>query len=188
MSALPEDASPSLEDEVRAMRAELERLKSREEIRQQLSRYGRGQEWLDASLMDEVFYPDAFVDFGFFEGTWADYRPVLMGIEAEGETTFHLLAAPQIEFDGDNKAYVECYGIAGGRRGDTTNTFGGRYITIFERRESAWKIARCEYTLDWHQKNVEEGAVGGPHPELKFIDPRSPDHPLFRRMGADVTG
>lgn len=188
MSALPEDTSVSLEDEVRAMRAELERLKSREEIRQQLSRYGRGQEWLDASLMDEVFYQDAFVDFGFFEGVWADYKPILMGIEAEGETTFHLLAAPQIEFDGDNKAYVECYGIAGGRRGDTTNTFGGRYITIFERRESAWKIARCEYTLDWHQKSVEEGAVGGPHPELKFIDPRSPDHPLFRRMGADVTG
>lgn len=187
MSALEEHATSSLEEDIRALREEVDQLKSREEIRQQLSRYGRGQEWLDASLMEEVFYPDAYVDFGFFEGTFEDYLPMLMGIEAEGETTFHMLAAPQIELDG-NTAFVEVYGIAGGRNAGTTNTFGGRYITRFERREDKWRIARCEYVLDWHMKGEEDGPVGGPHPELNMIAPRSPEHPLFRRMGSDNTG
>ncbi|MFN3231083.1 MAG: nuclear transport factor 2 family protein [Alphaproteobacteria bacterium] len=176
-----------LEAEVRALREEVEQLKSREEIRQQITRYGRGQEWLDGSLMDEVFWPDAHVDFGFFKGVWKDYKPVLMEIEADGETTFHLCAAPQIELNGDT-AYVEVYGIAGGRNNGKTNVFGGRYIDRWDRRDGVWKIGSRQYVLDWHIDQVVEGPVGGPHPELEYVNPRSPEHRLFRRMGMDVTG
>ena len=174
--------------ELQALRAEIERLKSKDQILQQITRYGRGQEWLDPTLMDEVFYDDAHVDFGFFVGKWKDYKPVLMEIEASGETTFHLCAAPQIEFADDNKAYVEVYGIAGGRGFDArTNVFGGRYFDVWERRESTWKIASRIYKLDWHidHQFAQGGAVM--HPELAPAKPRSPQHPLFRRMGVDVT-
>lgn len=41
--------------EIKSLRTEVERMKSREQILQQITRYGRGQEWLDGSLMDEVF-------------------------------------------------------------------------------------------------------------------------------------
>jgi len=177
----------ALKKELKALRKEVEKLRSREEIRQQITRYGRGQEWLDASLMDEVFFDDAEVDFGFFRGVWKDYKPVLMEIEAAGETTFHLCASPQIELHGDT-AYVEVYGIAGGRNAGSTNVFGGRYIDRWERRKGVWKIASRRYVLDWHIENEGKGPVGGPHPELEAVSPRSPEHPLFRRMGMDVTG
>jgi hypothetical protein len=176
--------------EIQEIREELDQLKSREEIRQQLTRYGRGQEWLDETLLAEVFWEDADIDFGFFEGKFKEYLPVLMEIERDPETTFHLLASAQIELDGDT-AYVECYGIAGGRGTDKTNIFGGRYIERFERREGPsgkeWRIASCTYVLDWNMDQDVPDVVGGPHPELKMIKPRSPDHPWFRRMGRDVT-
>ena len=173
--------------EVAALRAEVEDMKSREAIRQQITRYGRGQEWLDVSLMHEVFWPDAHVDFGFFKGTWEDYAPVLMEIEAGPETTYHFCGSPQIELDGDT-AYVEVYGIAGGRRDGHTHIYGGRYIERFERRNGEWRIADCRYTLDWDMGAEDPEVVGGEHPELEHINPRSPEHPLFRRMGMDVTG
>ncbi len=175
--------------EIRALHAEVERLKSKDEILQQITRYGRGQEWLDGSLMDEVFYDDAHVDFGFFVGTWKDYKPLLMQIEAEGETTFHLCAAPQIELVDDRRAFVEVYGIAGGRSHDgKTNVFGGRYFDVWERRESTWKIARRVYKLDWQIDHQFPHGAAVAHPELAPAKPRSPANPLFRRMGVDATG
>jgi hypothetical protein len=175
------------EVELQALRRDVDRLKSKDQILQQLTRYGRGQEWLDATLMDEVFFDDAFVDFGFFTGVWRDYKPVLMEIERNAETTFHLCAAPQVEFAGDDKAYVECYGVAGGRSNGLTEVFGGRYFHTFERRSGEWKSARCAYVLDWHLDQQTKGPVGGSHPQIKMVEDRSPRHPLYRRMGLDVT-
>jgi hypothetical protein len=57
-----------VEKELQQLRREVERPKSADQIIQQLSRYGRGQEWISAELLDEVFFPDASVDFGFFTG------------------------------------------------------------------------------------------------------------------------
>jgi hypothetical protein len=176
-----------IETELKALRRDVERMKSKDKIVQQLTRYGRGQEWLDVTLMNEVFFEDAFVDFGFFTGIWRDYRPILMELERNSETTFHLCAAPQIEFEGDDKAYVECYGIAGGRNKEDTEVFGGRYFHTFERRDGVWKSARCVYVLDWHTKQHDDGPAGGSHPEIKMVTDRSPDNPLFRRMGYGVT-
>jgi len=70
-----------IETELKALRRDVERMKSKDKIVQQLTRYGRGQEWLDVTLMNEVFFEDAFVDFGFFTGIWRDYRPILMELE-----------------------------------------------------------------------------------------------------------
>ena len=177
-----------LATELAALRREVERLKARETIGQQLTRYGRGQEWLDFSLMDEVFWDDAAIDFGFFKGVWRDYRPVLYDIERAGESTYHLTTAPQIEFDGDDKAYVECYGLAGGRTGANTQIYGGRYIHIFERRDGVWKSASCTYVMDWTMKQTEPAAAGESLTGINRITHRSPENPLFRRMGQDVTG
>ena len=107
-----------------------------------------------------------------------------MEIERGPETTFHLCAAPQIEIKGD-KADVEVYGIAGSRGGGKTNLYGGRYLDKWERRNGEWRIADRRFVLDW---NMDPDVIGGEHPELKMIDPRSPEHPQFRRMGSDVTG
>lgn len=175
-----------LESEVAALRGEVNRLKSLDAIRQTLARYGRGQEWLDASLMDEVFWDDAEIDFGFFKGDWTAYRPVLMEIEAGGDTTFHMMSGEQIEMDGEDAAFVECYGIAGGSRGGSTQIYGGRYIMRFARRDGIWKASACRYLMDWTMKQQSEGAsskISG----INQITDRGPHHPWFRRMGASAT-
>jgi hypothetical protein len=174
-------------DELASLRREIERLKARETILQQLARYGRGQEWLDVTLLNEVFWEDAAIDFGFFKGAWRDYRPVLMEIERNAEATYHLTASPQIEFEGEDRAYVECYGLAGGHTGPKTQIYGGRYIHIFERRGGVWKSASCTYVMDWTMKQQEEAAASPSLSGINQIVGRSPEHPLFRRMGADVT-
>jgi len=84
--------------------------------------------------MDEVFWDDAAIDFGFFKGVWRDYRPVLYEIERAGESTYHLTTAAQIEFDGEDKAFVEAYGTGRRQHRPDTQIYGGRYIHIFERR------------------------------------------------------
>ena len=174
-------------EELQAIRHELDRLKSREAIRQQLARYGRGQEWLDVTLMNDVFFEDADIDFGFFKGVWSDYRPILMKIEADGESTFHMCACEQIEFDGDDKAHVEVYGLAGGRGGGFTQIYGGRYMHRFERREGVWKSARCHYVLDWTLRQPEDKAMNESLTGINKITHRSPQNPLFRHMGIEAT-
>lgn len=174
--------------EVAALRREVDQLKARDTITQQLTRYGRGQEWLDFTLMDEVFWDDAAIDFGFFKGVWRDYRPVLYEIERSGEATYHLTTAPQIEFEGEDKAYVEAYGLAGGRNGPRTQIYGGRYIHVFERRGGVWKSASCTYLMDWTMYQNEEVQTGEHLDGINRVTDRSPRNPLFRHMGADVTG
>ena len=98
------------------------------------------------------------------------------------QATFHLCAAPQIELNGDI-AEVETYGFAAGREPSQTALFGGRYLDRFERRNGVWKIARRTYVLDWNVNlnsaaNLEEFLAG-----LNYVKDRSPNHPLFRRMG-----
>jgi hypothetical protein len=176
----------NLEAEVATLRREVERLKARESIRQSLARYGRGQEWLDASLLDEVFWDDAEMDFGFFRGPWREYRPVLMEIEARGQSTYHFLGNAQIELEGDDQAHVECYGVAGGRRPESTQIYGGRYMMRFERRGETWKVASCRYVLDWTLKQPA-AAPGEQLTGINQVEGRSPQHPWFRRMGAAAT-
>ncbi len=177
-----------VEAELAALRCEIERFKARDSIVQQLTRYGRGQEWLDVSLMNEVFWEDAAIDFGFFKGVWRDYRPMLMEIERASDGTYHMTTAPQIEFDGDDRAYVECYGLAGGRNGANTQIYGGRYVHIFERRDGVWKSASCTYVMDWTLKQTEDAAASDALTGINRITDRSPGNPLFRRMGQDATG
>jgi hypothetical protein len=177
-----------LASEVAALRREVDRLRAKETILQQLTRYGRGQEWLDFTLMDEVFWDDAAIDFGFFKGVWRDYRPVLYDIERAGESTYHLTAAPQIEFEGDDKAYVEAYGLAGGSTGPETQIYGGRYFHIFERRGGVWKSASCTYVMDWTMKQTGAAKAGHELDGINRVTHRSPQNPLFRHMGQDVTG
>lgn len=174
--------------ELATLRSEVDRLKACETIRQQVVRYGRGQEWLDVSLMNDVFFEDADIDFGFFKGPWRDYRPVLMALEANAEATYHLMASPQIAFESDNLARAECYGLSGGRRGSVTQVYAGRYFLRFERREGVWKSAACAYVLDWTLKQTDEAAVSEALGGINRVTDRSPTHPWFRRMGADTTG
>jgi hypothetical protein len=174
-------------EELASLRREIERLKARDTILQQLARYGRGQEWLDVTLLDEVFWEDAAIDFGFFKGVWRDYRPVLMEIERRADASYHLSASPQIEFEGETRAHVECYGLAGGQTGPRTRIYGGRYMHVFERRDGVWKSASCTYVMDWMLKQEAEATASEALSGINRILGRSPDHPLFRRMGADAT-
>ncbi len=174
--------------ELAALRAEIETLKSREAIRQQLARYGRGHDWIDATLLDEVFWDDADLDFGFFRGLWRDYRPILIQIERADAAAFHMTAAPQIAFESPDLAHVECYGISGGPTGASSLLYGGRYFHRFERRGGLWRSARCRYVLDWTLRGVEAASMSANLDGINRVTDRSSGHPWFRRMGQDVTG
>lgn len=173
--------------EISALRREVERLKAHESIQQQMTRYARGQEWRDETLMDEVFWPDAEVDFGFFKGIWDDYRPILMNIQRQG-AGYHFLGPAQIALTSETSAEVECYGLAGGPRDDGAQLYGGRYFMRFARRGDLWRCDRCAYVMDWALKGVAEVDLGAAISGVNSIRERSTAHPWFRRLGQDQTG
>jgi hypothetical protein len=173
-------------NELAELREEIDRLKAKDQIRQQIVRYARALDWLDPELLREVHHEDAYLDFGFFKGTFADYCPMVMELEGSKDVTFHMCNTIQIELKGDS-AEVESYGIAAAREGELTTIFGGRYLDSFERRDSGvWKIARRVFVLDWNLEHrgvdsLEEALAG-----LNFVTGRSVAHPLYRCLGVDV--
>lgn len=168
---------------VDALQRQVARLAAKDAVSQQIYRYGRGMEWLDADLLNDVFFQDAYIDFGFFRGLWRDFLPVLLDVESKPQSVFHFCGAPQMEIADDHTIYMECYGVAGERREGVTTVFGSRYFHTFKKREDLWKSAKMVVMVDWHLSQPTAALPGVDDLEsLNTVKNRSSSNPLFRRM------
>ena len=105
------DTLDALSARLETLERDLAELRAREAIRDLLARYSRALDWLDDKQLDDVFFDDAHVDYGFFTGTGKDFKPVVMQIEHATGRRWHLGAQVTINLDGD-AADVMSYGIA----------------------------------------------------------------------------
>lgn len=130
----------------------LEALLARENIRDCLLRYCRGVDRCDVELIRSAFHPDAHDDHGHFDGRSWELAEKLVESKSDGtEFTVHLTGSPYVELTSDSTAVVETYVMATQRANDEERVrlFVGRYLDYFERRESAWRIARRRIVHDW---------------------------------------
>ena len=136
------------------MDPELRQLLDERAILRRLTDYCRGVDRCDAALVASVYHPDGTDDHGSFKGLGRDFAEYVTTRLAERyEATMHTIGNPIIDFTGPDSADVECHVCARQRRAEdgqvVLETFGGRYVDRFERRDGEWRIAHRTVVHEW---------------------------------------
>jgi len=130
-------------------------LLAREAIITALAALARGEDRRDPELISDAFWPDATIDLGVFQGSFADYLAwVVPGSEAITNTQ-HVLGQSHIALDGDaarvETQLISCHRVDYGDGDEHDTCLGGRYLDLFEQRDGHWRIAARTMLYDWSQ-------------------------------------
>ena len=169
--------------------AVLQELLDKQAIQELIARYSRTLDWLDDEGQAGCYWPDAAIDYGFFQGTAAEFVPVVMAVERSTGRRWHLLAPLSVKLTSATTAEGEAYGIAlGFRREDESvpykgNMYGGRYLDTYEKREGEWRISSRRYIMDWTMAMPDQpdASPNAAFP-LPMLDLTESGHPDYRRM------
>src|SRR5215213_5971575 len=128
------------------MDGEFQRLLDERAIERCLIDYCRGVDRADSALVASVYHADGTDDHGSFKGLGVDFAEyVVRRLSGRYDATMHTIGNPRVCFTGPDSADVESHVCARQRRADNgqvvLESFGGRYIDRFERRDGVWKIA-----------------------------------------------
>ena len=174
------------------MDPQLQELLDKQAISDVLQRYSRTLDWLDGEGHAQCYWPDAEIDYGFFEGSALDFLPVVIEVERGSGRRWHMLSAPIIAFHSPTQASSETYGVAAAsrRQDDGTlagNIYGGRYLDEWEKREAPsgmqWRISKRLYLVDWRSPLTDQpGFTPDPELPLPTADISEYGHPLYRKL------
>ncbi len=168
---------------------ELEQARHRDlwAIHDLLTRYSRALDWLDAPMLEAVFYDDADIDYGFFKGSGRDFKPLLMSIERAAGRRWHFTAQLAIDLQGE-VAHVDSYNLSVATEAASSlppaelGHFYGYYQDRLLKRDGRWGIIARRHLLVGAESLREvppEGALS----TLNTIGYAAPDHACFRRLG-----
>jgi hypothetical protein len=131
-----------LAEELRRVGAAVNHLADRQAILDCITRYNRGLDRHDESLIASAFHDDGLDNHGDFVGDGRDLATWGNALHAHSfDGHQHFLATHTVGIDGDT-AHAETYWLALLRRkgGASIVIGGGRYIDRLERRHGDWKI------------------------------------------------
>jgi hypothetical protein len=180
----PEPVSlAALAAKVERLERELARRQDLDEIHDVLDRYARAVDWLDAEILESVFFDDAEIDYGFFKGSGKDFKPLLMDIERPLEKRQHYALGIKVDLRGD-VADVRSYqwsvstmpGVA--EPGRQLLTAFGYYVDRMERRQGRWGIARRKH-LAMAGVTLEHMGSDGFLAALNHLGAATPAHPDY---------
>lgn len=143
----------------------IEQLLAAEACREAARRYSYGLDRLDAHAMKSAYWPDAIDDHGVFVGNAWEFVDRVVGSHAHWTFTMHTITNHQVEVEPDGEhARGEMYAIAYLFRGEERrlNTFYGRYLDAYERRDDEWRIA--------HRVCVHHGDTSEDVPDSMGLD------------------
>ncbi len=152
-----------------------EQLSDLQSIRDATNHYCRGIDRLDADEMKRAYWPDATDDHGVFVGNAWDFADRVVSGHDRWKATMHCIANHHIELDANlTTARGEIYNITYlfGADANTTDTWFGRYLDRYEKRDGEWRIA--------HRVCVHEASRTQP-----AADPMAIDAALFRQGTVD---
>src|SRR5262245_36372305 len=90
-----------IHERLRCLEREVAEPRTRRDIEDVLLRYSRALDWLDDAMLETVFFDDAEIDYGFFQGTGKEFKPLLMQVERTVGRRWHFMAQIKVELDGD---------------------------------------------------------------------------------------
>lgn len=125
------------------------------QISKVLATYCRAIDRCDKELLQSVYWPDAHEEHGLFNGNALEFAAFILPLLQGMKSTMHQISNVLIDLRGSH-ASVETYVVAYHwvQEGDGRQTelvVGGRYVDMFERRGTAWRISRRTFVLDWNR-------------------------------------
>ncbi|NJO14074.1 MAG: nuclear transport factor 2 family protein [Rhizobiales bacterium] len=123
-------------------------------IAETLARYCRGIDRCDATLLAEVFTPDARIDYGDGAKSIAETIPSLMAGLGAMRLTQHNISNTVMRISGDTaKAETNCVALhlIPAPEGEIELTVGGRYLDRLIKHAGRWLIAERLYVMDWNR-------------------------------------
>lgn len=170
---------------IEQLERELARRRDLDEIQDVLTRYARACDWLDDELLATVFWDDAAIDYGFFKGTGAEFRPLLMNVERSANKRWHVAAQLAVDLQGD-VAHVASYQFsvstvpgAPQPQNELMHAYG-YYLDRMERRGGRWGIAQRKHVAVGGTLIPDVGS-GGMFAVLNHLAGASPSHPDYPR-------
>jgi hypothetical protein len=120
-------------------------LSAHDQIRQVSARFARGVDRLDGDLMKSAYWPDATDDHGFFVGNAMDFCDLIMASHGHVAATMHCMMNHAIEVDeeagtGRGEVYNITYVFRHENGLRAVETWWGRYLDAYERRNGEWRI------------------------------------------------
>lgn len=166
-----------------AQLAQFTRLLDESTIRDLVGRYTSGLDWLNAPLLESLFWPDAKVDFGeMFRGDPAEFIPFVSALEQSYTRRLHIFGNLRIALFGDDAeaeaaTVTHARTVSGDQRID--DRFWGRYLLRFQRRRGEWRFSGLLYMLNGIDRTEGPNTPEGP---LNLGDDTSMSHPLAPRF------
>src|SRR5579863_7401527 len=81
--------------------ATFRRLADEAACRSLIERYTYAVDWMNWTGLEALFWPDAFLDFGMWQGNRADFIPWVTQLEETYRRRLHMFSAPRIEVTGE---------------------------------------------------------------------------------------
>ncbi|MBI4299975.1 MAG: nuclear transport factor 2 family protein [Chloroflexi bacterium] len=131
------------------------RLEDRQAIREVMVRYAHGLDSRDLDMVQSVFAPDAYAEYGTFKDTGADkITEMLRNAINRFQGTLHFMGNQFIQFK-DGAADVETYCVAShlipGEGGQDLLVIGLRYYDEMAPQGDHWVIRRRRINILWRQ-------------------------------------
>ncbi len=169
------------------MDPQLQELLDKKACEEVLMRYSRTLDWLDDEGQASCYWPDADIDYGFFDGKADEFVPTVMAVERTALRRWHMCGGLLIKIDG-NRASSECYGFTVSamqtEEGETIDhLFGGRYLDELEKRDDEWRLIKRRYILDFTYQlphgldNLEAAGLN-----LPVLQLQQSGHPEYRAL------
>jgi hypothetical protein len=165
-------------DFTEADRAALTRLQDEAAIRDVITRYTQGLDWMNWPQVEATLWPDAIADFGgMFKGDRAGFMPFVTQLEEGFTRRMHMFGLPRIALDGetaqvDAPSITHFRAVAGEHR--IENFAVGRHLLKFEKRQGEWRMAHLLFILNSFRSTEEANADEGPLNLGDGIDQTSP--------------
>jgi hypothetical protein len=123
-------------------------------IRECIAWLARGEDRRDGPLLETCYWPDAAVDYGMYQGSFAEYLAWVVPGDEKITNTQHVIAQTLVELD-ENRANAETHVVSYHRvemgEGERDTCIGGRYLDKLERRGGEWRIAHRTMLYDWYE-------------------------------------
>lgn len=129
-----------------------------DDIRAAAHRYSRGIDRLDLELMQSAYWPDGTDDHGTFIGNAHAFCTRTVTSHARFASTMHCILNHHIELDPDGvTGHGEVYSIVHLQSYDEAgaavlDTWGGRYLDTYERRDGEWRILHRICIHEWDKR------------------------------------
>ncbi|MEV7136371.1 nuclear transport factor 2 family protein [Arthrobacter sp. NPDC093128] len=125
-------------------------LVDRQSIWDCMLRYTRGVDRVDEQLIRSAFWDDAHDAHGGVNGPPEDFLAWFLPNQTAREVAQHIVTNHSVELRGE-QADTETYFVSVAKKfgSDTLEQVGGRYLDLFEKRGSEWRIKNRLVLLDW---------------------------------------